>query len=178
MLSLISRSRKISWVTQGSRNLLVCFLLCSPKSFGGAFSRRVARPSVRQSVRLSVRPYVPNSCPAHNFFIWRRILKLFHRNDHHIETTCGAQHLGRYLEGQGHSMTLQHGVWPITSLFEVGFQNYCTYMIIILRWRNLLPVSKTYSGSITRFDRLFLLSSMMLASRWVREHGQHYDQWR
>jgi len=31
------------------------------------------------------------SCPAHNFLIWSRILKIFHRNDHHIETTCCAQ---------------------------------------------------------------------------------------
>jgi len=31
------------------------------------------------------------------------------------------QHLGRYLEGQGHSMTLkQNRVRPITLLFEVG----------------------------------------------------------
>jgi len=46
------------------------------------------------------------TCPAHNFVIWSRMLKIFHRNDHHIETTCGEQHLGCYLEGQGHSMTL------------------------------------------------------------------------
>jgi len=45
------------------------------------------------------------SCPAYNFVIWSPISKLFHRNDHHIETTCHTQHLGRYLEGQGHSMT-------------------------------------------------------------------------
>ena len=33
-----------------------------------------------------------------------------------------AQDLGRYLEGQGHSMTLkQNRVRPIISLFEVGF---------------------------------------------------------
>ena len=38
--------------------------------------------------------------------------------------TCRAQRLGRYLEGQGHSMTLQHNrVRSITSLFEVGFRN-------------------------------------------------------
>jgi len=44
------------------------------------------------------------------------------------------QHLGRYLEGQGHSMTLQQKrVWPITLLFEVGFYNYLTEMITILR---------------------------------------------
>jgi len=74
------------------------------------------------------------SCPAHNFFIWSRILKLFHRNDHHINTTCRAHQLGRFLEGQGHSMTLhQNGVWPITLLFEVGFWNYFTEMIAILR---------------------------------------------
>ena len=38
------------------------------------------------------------SCPAYNFVILGRISKIFHRNDHHIETTCRAQHLGRYLE--------------------------------------------------------------------------------
>jgi len=50
---------------------------------------------------------VTKSCPAHNFVIWSRILQLFHRNDYFIETPCRKQHLGRYLEGQGHSMTLQ-----------------------------------------------------------------------
>jgi hypothetical protein len=34
------------------------------------------------------------SYPAHNFDIWSRILQLFHRNDHHIETMCCAQHFG------------------------------------------------------------------------------------
>ena len=32
------------------------------------------------------------SCPAHNFVIWSRISNIFHRNDHHIETTCRVQH--------------------------------------------------------------------------------------
>jgi len=42
-------------------------------------------------------------------------------------------HLSRYLEGQGHSMTLkQNRVLPITFLFEVGFLNYFTEMITIL----------------------------------------------
>jgi hypothetical protein len=73
-------------------------------------------------VGLSVPMYVLNLCPAHNFVIWSQILKRFHRNHHHIKTTCHAQHLGRFLEGQGHSMTLQQNcVRPITSLFEVGF---------------------------------------------------------
>jgi len=44
------------------------------------------------------------------------------------------QHLGCYIEGQGHSMTLQQNhVWPITLLFEVQFENYFTQMITILR---------------------------------------------
>jgi hypothetical protein len=91
--------------------------------------------SVRQSVRPSGRTS-RNSCPAHNFYIWSRIFKLFHRNDHHIEKTCRTQHLGRYLEGQGHSMILkQNRVRPITSIFEVGFLNYFTEMITILRRR-------------------------------------------
>jgi len=75
------------------------------------------------------------SCPPHNFVIWRRILQIFHRNDHHIGMTCRPEHLGCYLEGQGHSMTLQQNrVWPITLLFEVGFYNCVTEMITILGW--------------------------------------------
>jgi len=38
------------------------------------------------------------------------------------------------LKGQGHSMTLQQNrVQPITLLFKVGFRNYFTEMITILR---------------------------------------------
>jgi len=45
---------------------------------------------------------------------------------------CRKQHLGRYIEGQGHSMTLQQKrVWSITLLFEVGFYSYLTEMITI-----------------------------------------------
>jgi len=103
-------------------------LLCSPKIFGGAYCRRLVCPSVRQS----------HSCPAHNFVIWSLISKLIYRNDHHIETTCRAQRLGRYLEGQGHSATLQQNrVRLITSLFKVGFRNYYTEMITILGRRVL-----------------------------------------
>jgi len=47
-----------------------------------------------------------------------------------------AQNLGRYLEGQDHSMTLkQNHVQPITSLFDIGFLNYFTETITILRRR-------------------------------------------
>ena len=70
-----------------------------------------------------------------NFVIWGPILKLLHRNDHRIKTTCHAQHFGRCLEGQGHSVTLQQNhVWPITLLFEIGFYNYFTEMITIFEW--------------------------------------------
>ena len=76
------------------------------------------------------------SCPAHNFVIWSKILQLFYIIDHHIATTCRAQHLGRYLEGQGHSMTLQQNlVRSIILLFNVGFRNNFTEMITILRRR-------------------------------------------
>ena len=109
------------WENLKAQTFIELFSLCSPKKFGEAYSPKVVRPSVSPSVSL----YVPNSCLAHNFVIWSRILKLFHRNDHHIEMTCRAHHLGRYLEGQGHSMTLQRNcVRPITLLFEVGFYSY------------------------------------------------------
>jgi len=76
------------------------------------------------------------SCLANNFVIWSRISKQFHRNDHHIETTCRVQHLGCYLEGQSHSMTFQQNrVRPITLLFEVRFYNYFSYLITILTRR-------------------------------------------
>jgi len=84
----------------------------------------------------SQRDLVAKSCPAHNFVTWSRISNLFHRKDHHIVTTCRVQHLGRYLEGQGHNMTLQQNcVRPITLLLEVGFQIFFTEMITILRRR-------------------------------------------
>jgi len=98
----------------------------------------VAALSVRPSVSPSVRPSVRTShlCPGHNSVIWSPISKLFHRNDHHVETTCRAQHLGPYLEGQGHRVTLQqYRVRAITPLFEVRFQNYFTEMTTMLRRR-------------------------------------------
>ena len=95
------------------------------------------------------------------------VSELFHINDHHVETTCRAQHLGRYLEGQGHSVTFQQNNFrPITLWFEVEYYNYFTGIITILRqcvacniWSpilqllltNYFSVSNTYSGSITRF---------------------------
>jgi len=65
--------------------------------------------------------------------------------------TCRAQYLGRYLEGQGHSMTLHHNrVRSITSLFGVVFRNSLTEMITILRrrvarniWAAILKVKVT-----------------------------------
>jgi len=106
----------------------IWYLLCSPKNFGGAYSRRLVNQSVSLSVRMS------HSCPAHNFVIWSGISKLFYRNDHHVETTCCPQHLGHFLEGQGHSIILQQNcVRPITLLLEVGFSKYVTEMITMLR---------------------------------------------
>jgi len=74
------------------------------------------------------------SCPANNFVIWSQILQLIDIIDHHIDTTCRAQHLGHYLEVQGHRMTFQHNcILSITSLFEVIFKNYFTEMITMMR---------------------------------------------
>jgi hypothetical protein len=70
------------------------------------------------------------SYPVHNFVIWSRILQLFHRNDHHIETMCCAQHLGCFYTF--------NFVCDITMTLQEVY----------------LPVSKTCSGSITRFNRL------------------------
>jgi len=105
------------------------------------------------------------SCPVHNFVIWSRISKLFHRNDYHIETTCHAQHLGRYFEGQGHSMTLQQKhVRPITLLFEVRFRNNFTKMITICRrhvarniWVAILKVKVTTWPCSNRVRSITLL---------------------
>jgi len=125
------------------------------------------RPSVSLSVRQSVR--TSHSYPAHNFVIWSRISKLFYRNDHHVETTCRAQYLGPYFEGQGHSATLQQNrVRPITLLFEVGFRKYLTEMVSIFRRRvahniwvaklkvkvTAWPCSKIVSGQLLCYLKL------------------------
>ena len=44
-----------------------------------------------------------------------------------------AEFLGRYIEGQGHSMQ-QNQVRPTTELFEVWLYNYFTEMLTTLRW--------------------------------------------
>jgi len=89
------------------------------------------------------------SWQAHNFIIWDPILKLFHRNDHHIESPCREQYLGRYLEGQGHSMTLQQKrVRPITLLFEVGFYNYLTERIINSKKQELMIIKELFEGPV------------------------------
>jgi len=59
--------------------------------------------------------------PAHNFFIWSRISKIFHRNDHHIESTSREQHLGRYLEGQGHMQSCPAHIFVIWSQILQSF---------------------------------------------------------
>jgi len=60
-------------------------------------------------------------------------IKLFHRNDHDIESPCREQFLGCYLEGQGHNIALQQKpVRLITLLFEVGFYNYLTKIVITM----------------------------------------------
>jgi len=59
------------------------------------------------------------SCPSYYFVIWSQVLKIFQRNDHHIEMTCRAQHRVR----------------PKTLWFEVEFYNYSTGTITILRRR-------------------------------------------
>jgi len=117
------------------------------------------------------------ACPAHNFVIWSQILQLFYIIDHHIDTTCRTQHLGCYLEGQGHFQ--QNSFRPITLWFEVEFYNYFTGMITILRQRvtcniwvatlkakvTARPCSKIVSGPklcylksdfTTTFDKLLL----------------------
>jgi len=95
----------------------------------------------------SQRDLAAKSCPAHNFVIWSQISKFFHRNDHNIETMCRVQNLGCYLEGQGHSMTLQQNrVWPKTLLFEVGFYNYF--------WQTTSPCPIPIRGALPGSDWL------------------------
>jgi len=58
--------------------------------------------------------------------------------------TWRAQHFGRYLEGQGHSMTLQKKrVRSKILLFEVGFYNYSTERIINGKNQELMVI-KTF----------------------------------
>jgi len=77
------------------------------------------------------------------------ILKLFHRNEHHIESPCCERHLGRYLKGQGHSMTLQKkGVRPITLLFQDRFHNFVTEMIINGNKQELMIIKELFEGPV------------------------------
>jgi len=109
-------------------------------------------------------------------------LKQFQRNDHHIETTCRAQHMGRFLEGQGHSMTLQQNLfWPKTLLFEVRFRKYFTEMITILRLRVARKLGSLPWRSRSQHDLLakscqahnFVIWSQILELFYIIDH--HID---
>ena len=120
-------------------------------------------------------------CPAHNLVIWSQILQLFYIIDHHIDTTCHTQHLGCYIEGQGHSMTFQqNSLRPIILWFEVEFHNtisqewspywdnvlHATFWVATLKAKvTAWPCSKIMSGPklcylksdfTTTFDKLLL----------------------
>ena len=104
--------------------------------------------------------------PITLFVIWSRILQLFHRNDHHIETTCRVQHLGCYLEGQGHSMTLhQNRVWPKTLLFKVRIYNY------FWQTTSLCPIP--IRGALPGSDRLLFLSEIVKLCDHVEKNVQN-----
>ena len=63
--------------------------------------------------------------------------------------TCCAQHLGRFLEGQGHSMTLQQKrVQPIHLLFAVGFYNYLTERNISGKKQELMIIKELFEGPV------------------------------
>jgi len=102
-----------------------CLYFYAPRKISG--EHIVAALSVRPSVRTT------HSCPTHNFKVgfWNYFTEMTT-----ILRRRVAQHLGPYLEGQGHSPTLQQNrVRLITLLFEVRFQKYFTEMITILRQR-------------------------------------------
>jgi len=96
--------------------------------------------------------------------------------------------LGRYLEGQGHSMTLQQNhVRPISWLYEVWFYNYFTEMITILRRHvannirvdtlkvkvTAWPCNKIVSGhNFVFWSRIYkYFTEMITILRWLVAHN-------
>jgi len=106
-------------------------------------ARNICVPTLKVKAQ---RDLAAKSCLAHNFVIWCPVSKIFYKNDNHIESTCRSQDLGRYLEGQGHSMTLQQNrvrrhnfvIWSrISKLFhrndhhietKCRAQHFCPYL--------------------------------------------------
>ena len=108
-------------------------------------------------VKVTVWPF-SKTVSAHNLVFWSRFLQLFHRNNHHIKTTCRVQHLLCYLKGKGHSMTLQQNrVWP----------KLCYLKPLQLLLTNYFSVSNTYSGSITRFWLALVVTGI------IKIHNNH-----
>jgi len=63
--------------------------------------------------------------------------------------TCCAQHLDHFLEGQGHSMTLQQKrVRPINLLFAVGFYNYLTERNVNGKKQELMIIKELFEGPV------------------------------
>jgi len=71
------------------------------------------------------------------------LCRTFYVSMHILRSRSGVQHLGCYLEGQGHSMTLQQNrVWPKTLLFEVWFYIYFWQTL-----SNSIPILGALPGS-------------------------------
>jgi len=106
----------------------IMYLLCSPKKFGGAYSRRLVRQSVSPSIRL---------------ICVRSITLLFEvrfRNYFKEMTTMLRRRVARKiwvptLKVKVTARPYSKNFVPITLLFKVGFKKYLTEIITISRQR-------------------------------------------
>jgi hypothetical protein len=115
----------------------VCNRICLTKSFWFFYApKKILGEHI--VVGLSGRMYViPNSCPAHNFIIWSRILHLFHRNDHHIEPTVA------------------HNIWVVFTLWTLLWHNSDTTRVV--KVVDFKPLAPHRCGCVS-WQRLWILS--------------------
>ena len=95
-LNEYQRSRSLLTLAKGHSDFKIksCYAPAYSKNSGRALSVTPVRP-LPPSVCLSIRPYVPLSCPGHNSkTLWNIFMKL-HRCIHHKKTMCHEQ--GRQL---------------------------------------------------------------------------------
>jgi len=147
------------------------FFLCSPKIFGGAYSRRLVRPSVSPPVS----PYVPNRVrPITSLF--KSDFKTFSKEWSPYWDDVSRANFGCYLEGQGHSMTFQQNrVQTMTSLVKVGFFFYRNDHHIETTWGvQMWAATWTLKVKVTTWPLSINVSGPLL--RYLKSDFKHISQ--
>ena len=102
--------------------------------------------------------------------MWSRILQIFHRNDHHIET-CHTQDLGRYLEGRDeHSDSWTKALEMVFNSSDLSTATYIRDFLKKKIKKKLVPTLPNFFQAVPLNTELFFFGlTFDLFLRWATQ---------